>query len=74
MALEPNGGKVMCIFGAPPTIGIGKIGRLDDIHAIGTDREKKLHAPEGGFYSELAAHCCKSQVFLMKRFRASLCA
>eukprot|EP00281_Chroomonas_sp_CCMP1168_P026138 CAMPEP_0206231294 /NCGR_PEP_ID=MMETSP0047_2-20121206/10758_1 /ASSEMBLY_ACC=CAM_ASM_000192 /TAXON_ID=195065 /ORGANISM="Chroomonas mesostigmatica_cf, Strain CCMP1168" /LENGTH=922 /DNA_ID=CAMNT_0053654859 /DNA_START=29 /DNA_END=2799 /DNA_ORIENTATION=- len=61
-ALEPNGGKVVCMFGSPPTLGVGKLSRHDDFQAVGTDREKRLHTPDNNFYSELATHCCKVQV------------
>jgi len=62
MALQPNGGKVVCMFSAPPTMGVGKVGRLDDAAAIGTDRERKILSPDGTFYSGLADLCCSAQV------------
>ena len=40
--VQPNGGKVVCVLGSPPTVGIGKVNRLDNPGAIGSDQEKKV--------------------------------
>jgi len=61
-ALEPNGGKVIAIFGSPPTMGVGKVSRLDDAAAVGTDREKKILSPHDNFYQSLSQTCVTAQV------------
>ncbi len=62
MALAANGGTVLCVMGSPPSLGVGRVARLDDPGAVGTDREKKLLNPEGKFYGDLAKQCCATQV------------
>jgi len=62
MALMSNGGRVVCMFGSPPSLGVGKVSRLDDHSAIGTDREKNVLTPDGKFYASLAKECGASQV------------
>jgi len=62
MALETTGGKVVCVMGSPPTLGCGKVERLDDTNAIGTDREKKFMSCDNAFWMEQATLCTKTQV------------
>jgi protein transport protein SEC24 len=62
LALASNGGRVICCFASPPTLGIGKLARLDDQAAIGTNRETKLYSVDCKFYKDLAVECCQTQV------------
>jgi len=62
MALAENGGKVLAVFGNPPTLGCGKVSRLDDMQAVGTEREKKSLSVDCPFFQDLAAQCTKTQV------------
>uniref|UniRef100_A0A7S0W6H9 Protein transport protein SEC24 n=1 Tax=Hemiselmis tepida TaxID=464990 RepID=A0A7S0W6H9_9CRYP len=62
LALADNGGRVVCVFASPPTLGVGRLARLDDPNAVGSDREKRLHGAECKFYSAMAEQCCASQV------------
>ena len=54
--------QVVCIMGAPATMGVGKVSRLDDPSAVGTDRERKVLRPDSAFYAALADDCCQAQV------------
>ncbi len=54
--------QVLCVFGSPPSLGVGRVARLDDAGAVGTDRERRYLCPEGRFYPDLARHCCQAQV------------